>query len=158
MVYKNIFLSAILLNFALILNAQQTTLSTGGDIKASQGSVAYSVGQIVYTTNSDPTGKVCQGIQQAYEIYSTDLQSINENVSFNIYPNPTKDILTILVNDIDKINFKYKINDINGKIIYDGHLTSNQTQVNFRDYPSSIYFIYIEQDNKCIQTFKIIKK
>ncbi len=48
------------------LHAQEATLASGGNATGSGGSVSYSVGQVVYTTNIGTTGSVAQGVQQAY--------------------------------------------------------------------------------------------
>lgn len=53
------------------LHAQEATNTTGGDASGSDGTVSYSVGQVVYTTNTEPTGSVAQGAQQPYEIFIT---------------------------------------------------------------------------------------
>jgi hypothetical protein len=39
----------------------------GGEATGSGGSVSYSVGQVVYTTNTGINGSVAQGVQQPYE-------------------------------------------------------------------------------------------
>jgi gliding motility-associated-like protein len=48
--------------------AQVSTNTAGGDILGSGGSVAYSIGQVVYTTHSEATGIKAQGVQHRYEI------------------------------------------------------------------------------------------
>ena len=48
--------------------AQESVNSTGGNATGSGGTVAYSVGQVVYTANTGSSGNVEQGVQHAYEI------------------------------------------------------------------------------------------
>jgi hypothetical protein len=50
------------------LNAQESVNTASGNASGSGGSVSYSVGEIVYTTNAGDNGAVAQGVQQAYEI------------------------------------------------------------------------------------------
>ncbi len=61
---KTITLFALFAGFTI--HAQQATTATGGDASGSGGTVASSVGQIVYTTNTGTTGSVVQGVQQPF--------------------------------------------------------------------------------------------
>ena len=57
---------AFLLSFSVNSQTVHQVLSaSGGDATGSGGSVAYSVGQIVYTTPTGTTGSVAQGVEQA---------------------------------------------------------------------------------------------
>jgi len=47
--------------------AQESANTAGGDIFGSSGSVAFSIGQVVYTTHSEVSGIKAQGVQQRYE-------------------------------------------------------------------------------------------
>lgn len=48
--------------------SQESTNASGGDAKGINGSVAYSIGQVMYTVKSTSEGTVGQGVQQRYEI------------------------------------------------------------------------------------------
>ncbi len=50
------------------MRAQQTPVAAGSNATGSGGTVAYSVGQVIYTTNSSGSGTVTQGVQQPFEI------------------------------------------------------------------------------------------
>jgi hypothetical protein len=70
---KNINLSIIILFVAFLLRfntalAQETATGTGGDATGTGGTSSYSVGQILYTTNTGTNGSINQGVQQPYEI------------------------------------------------------------------------------------------
>ena len=63
--------------------AQQATTASGGDASGSGGSVAHSVGQTVYTTNTGSNGSVAQGVEQPYEIsITTGLAETGINLIF----------------------------------------------------------------------------
>jgi hypothetical protein len=47
--------------------AQHAVSAAGGNLDGAGGSASYTVGQVVYTTNSGLTGFVIQGVQQPYE-------------------------------------------------------------------------------------------
>ena len=69
-IFGFLFLSHAFFSLGLPINsyAQVSTHSAGGDISGSGGSVAYSVGQVVYTTHVGFLGMEAQGVQQRYEI------------------------------------------------------------------------------------------
>jgi len=50
--------------------AQESTNASGGDAIGSGGSVGYSIGQLLYTTSTGSNGRVAQGVQHAYEIFT----------------------------------------------------------------------------------------
>lgn len=54
----------------LSMQAQETTLTAGGEATGSGGSVSYSIGQLFYMTKTGTTGSVSEGVQQPIEIAS----------------------------------------------------------------------------------------
>lgn len=47
------------------LHAQESVNTTGGNASGSGGSASYSVGQVVYTSNTETSGSVAQGVLQS---------------------------------------------------------------------------------------------
>ena len=58
----------ILVGISSVAFAQGIPVAAGGDAKGIGGTVNYSVGEVVYTTNKSASGVVIQGIQQGYTI------------------------------------------------------------------------------------------
>ena len=151
-------LLAFLLSFSVTAQTSHQVLSaSGGDATGSGGSVAYSVGQIVYTTSTGTTGSVAQGVEQAYEIYSVGITETAINISLSVFPNPTSDFLTLKVEDYNNEALSYNLIDEQGKLILSEQITNQETQVAMSTLARGSYFINIVQTNKQIQTFKIIK-
>ena len=149
---------AFLLSFSLQAQTSHQVLSaTGGDASGSGGTVAYSVGQIVYTTSTGTTGSVAQGVEQAYEISSVGIKETALNISLSVFPNPTSDFLTLKVEDYNNEALSYNLIDEQGKLILSEQITNQETQVAMSTLARGSYFINIVQTNKKIQTFKIIK-
>lgn len=141
-----------------IVQAQQSANASGGDATGSGGSVAYSVGQVVYTANNSPSGTVSQGVQQAYEIYSVGIKETALNISLSVFPNPIVDILTLQISDYNNEKLSYHLYDFQGKLLNKGQIIAEQTQINTSSLPPATYFIeVINQENKQVQSFKIIK-
>jgi hypothetical protein len=159
---KTLFFLAFLLSFLLSfsMNAQtshQVLSATGGDASGSGGSVAYSVGQIVYTTSTGTSGSVAQGVEQAYEISSVGIKETALNISLSIFPNPTSDYLILKVQDYNNEALSYHLIDEQGKLVLNEQITNQDTQVAMSTLARGAYFINVLQENKKIQTFKIIK-
>jgi gliding motility-associated-like protein len=52
----------------LLVHAQQSAHSSGGDGASTKGSVAFSIGQVVYSSYTAVAGTEGQGVQQRYEL------------------------------------------------------------------------------------------
>ncbi|UGS22192.1 T9SS type A sorting domain-containing protein [Flavobacterium cyclinae] len=153
------FLSVYFIGITFIV-AQNSVNASGGNLSGANGSVSYSVGQMVYTTNSGTNGSNAQGVQQPYEI-SEVLSSIDysELISdLKIYPNPSTDHIKINFINLNNLNLSLKIIDINGKVIKKEDYLQNETTIDVSSYSSNIYFLNIMNKDKLIKSFKLIKK
>jgi hypothetical protein len=140
------------------LHAQQTILASGGEATGN-GSLSYSIGQVLYVTNSGIDGTVAQGVQQAYEISS--IVGVNEfdaiTLGFEIYPNPTTDYLTLDVKDFPFAELDYVLYDMSGKLLANDGLNEGKTTIGMINYPPSTYFLKVSDGTQIMKTFKIIK-
>ena len=146
------------LSWSDFAQSQQSSNAAGGDATGSGGSVAYSVGQIVYTTHTGSTGSVAQGVQQAYEIFSIGINETELNSSLSLFPNPIVDNLTLQISDYNNEKLSYQLFDMQGKLLSKGQIIAQQTQIKTASLPPATYFIEVlNQENKQVQSFKIIK-
>jgi hypothetical protein len=144
--------------WAGLAQAQESLNASGGDATGSGGTVAYSIGQVVYTTNTGSSGSVAQGVQHAYEIFTVSIEETTLNISLIAFPNPTSDNLTLQISDYNNEKLAYQLLDMQGKLLSNGQVTAQQTQINTASLPSATYFInVVNQENKKVQSFKIIK-
>jgi len=163
--YKKFKISlALLLGLGITgLYAQESANASGGNALGNGGSVSYSVGQVVYATNSGTTGTVAEGVQQPYEISVItgfeDIKWINLNCS--VYPNPTTDYLTLKIDASASIpirNLSYQLYDMNGKLFGSGKLESYETQIVMVNLVPETYLLEVFDQNKIVKSFKIIKR
>jgi len=164
MKYKKLKFSALLLlGLGLTgLQAQESVNATGGNASGSGGTVAYSVGQVVYTTNIGTNGSVAQGVQQPFEIsVVTGLEEAKGiNLTVSAYPNPTTDYLTLEVDASTTLSIQsmaYQLYDMQGKLLQNEKITSNQASIVMSNLVPATYFVKVIQSNKELKTFKIIK-
>ena len=160
--HKKVKLCAILLlGIGLTeLQAQVAIPASGGDASGNGGSVSYSVGQIVYTTNTGgANGSVAQGVQQPFEIsVITGLEEAKGiTLQCTAYPNPTTDFLTLKVEHFEFSTLNFQLYDINGKLLENKKINGNETNIVMSDLVPATYFLKLTDNNKEIKTFKIIK-
>ena len=61
------------------------------------------------------------------------------------------------VKEYDLTNLEYTLFDLQGRIISNGKITQNETQIEMGHLSSTNYFLKVSQANKDLKTFKIIK-
>ena len=161
MKHKKVKLIVLLLGLGLTAQAQQAIAATGGVASGSGGNVAYSVGQIVYATNTGNTSSESQGVQQPYEIsivLGIDNHSIN--LELTAYPNPTVNFLTVNVGASTALSDKllnFQLYDISGKLIESRKIMSRTETIAMENLPASTYLLKVSNNNKEVKTFKIMK-
>jgi hypothetical protein len=160
MKHKRLKLSAVLLlGLGLTgLQAQETIPATGGNASGSGGTVSYSVGQVVYTTNTGTNGSVAQGVQQPFEIsVVTGIEQTAINLAISAYPNPTTDFLLLKVESEKLKDLSYQLYDLNGKLLQNKKIEGNETSIVMSNLVPATYFVKVTEGNKEVKTFKIIK-
>jgi hypothetical protein len=162
MLRKNGLSVGIILMFIGLMNgyAQETVPSSGGNASGSGGSVSYTVGQVVYKTNSGTSGSVAQGVQQPYEIsVETGNQEIKGiTLSCSAYPNPVTDFIILDVDNAENKKLSYLLYDLNGKMLDSKEIHENKTSVNMGIYVAGTYFMKItELQHTSLQEIKIFK-
>jgi hypothetical protein len=138
--------------------AQQGSVASGGQASGSGGTISYSVGQVDYIVVSDNATTIAQGLQQPYEIsIITGLEEKRIELSSSVYPNPTANQVTLIVDNHEMTNMIYRLFDAQGKLIKQNRIIENQTVIQMNDFPPAVYFLKINTENTELKTFKIIK-
>ncbi len=138
--------------------AQEAVITVGSDATGSAGTVAYSIGQIVYTTNSGINGIVAQGVQQPYVISIVlGIEHNSIQLYFTVYPNPTINFLTLNLGNADLSTLSFQLYDLSGKLIESRKIVSNTETIRMENLPSALYFLRVTNNSEELKTFKIIK-
>ena len=155
---KNKLMMALLLFVAIKGFSQENANAAGGNIAGGGGSVAYSVGQVVYTTNTGLDGSVSQGVQQPYEV-SELLGAENPSIRLVVqaYPNPTQNYLTLNVGNNEISNLNFQLIDVNGRLIKNKKISNAIEVIDMEKLQAAVYFLKVARNNKEIKNFKIIK-
>jgi len=142
------------------LYAQEAIPTTGGVALGSGGSVCFTIGQIVYTTNIGTNGSVAQGVQQPFEISIVSGLETRKGINYecSVYPNPTSRYLILELEYKGNKNLYYQLYDMNGKILKTKELLENKNIITMDKFIPAIYFLNVFENNDVKRTFKIIKK
>ena len=157
MKHKRVKLSVLLLGLGLTAQAQQATLTSGG-MATGSGSVAYSIGQIAYTTVTNSAGSIAQGVQHPIEIYTLGVDNfVNISLKMKAYPNPTQGDLTLEITDLKLENLTFQLIDLQGRSIENRKIANTNETIKMENLPSATYFLKVTNNNKEVKSFKIIK-
>ena len=87
----------LVLFFTYSVQAQESAHSAGGDGSSSIGSVAFSIGQVVYMTHSTVSGSEAQGVQQRFDLGAvSNLKAVVDNQTIEVsWEKPTENVLEI---------------------------------------------------------------
>ncbi|PJJ08620.1 putative secreted protein (Por secretion system target) [Flavobacterium sp. 1] len=139
-------------------NAQSNTTASGKNILGTGGSVSYSVGQMVYANIIGIKESVVTGVQQPLEIQVVlGNQEFDIKLEGKIYPNPTTDVLNIVIENTEIIGLTYQLYDLFGRLLLEGKIQNEKTEVEMSGFSRASYLLNVNQNNKIMKTFKIIK-
>ncbi|NVO03423.1 MAG: T9SS type A sorting domain-containing protein, partial [Bacteroidetes bacterium] len=111
-----------------------------------------------YVIVTDANG--CSSLQSnTLNVTITGIAGISES-GFNIYPNPTNDVVNISFNSPTNANFRIKVINMIGMNIFDevfSQVNSLNKTIDLSEFASGMYYINIQMKDKSFNT-KIIKK
>lgn len=139
--------------------AQNSVNAGGNDASGGDGSISYSIGELVYTPISSSSGNILQGIQQPFEIFSLNIPTILPDNFIKVFPIPTTQSITLFIEDTNNTDYAFEILDLQGKLLGYGSLPHQQTTVDMHKYPSGTYILRVKEKHGInFQSFKIIKQ
>ncbi len=154
---KNLLLFSVIIFLATFeLKAQEVVASGGDYFENSSVSISWTLGEPVTETITDGTNILTQGFQQS-KLTATEVFDIStDKFDINLFPNPTLNIINIKTSEFK--NLSYNISDTNGKLLKEGKLVSENTEISVNRLPAAVYFFTITNNNKIIRIFQIVKQ
>lgn len=143
--------------FCIALQGQETIPATGGNTTGSEGSVSYTIGQVMYQTLSGTTCTVAQGVQQPFEISIVKENSENTSFEITVYPNPTTGLITLVIRPFSNENLRFQLISFKGIILMDKKVESEETEISMEKYSPSIYLLKVLNDGQIVKVVKIAK-
>ncbi len=154
---KNLlFFSLSFLFISLGTNAQQVVSSGGDYFENSTVSISWTLGEPVTETISGGTNILTQGFQQS-KLSASEIFTINsDNFEIDLFPNPTENIVNLKTSNFN--NLFYQFSDFNGKLLKEGKIISENTEISVNKLPSAVYFLNVFNNQKLVKIFKIVKQ
>ncbi|MEY3199844.1 MAG: hypothetical protein RJA13_1802 [Bacteroidota bacterium] len=150
---KQIFLFATFFaTFAA--TAQEVVSSQGQTYSNANGSIDFTVGEVIINTGSNGTNDLTQGFHQTnwnflgVEDFAPDYQA-------TIFPNPTQEVLNIKTSVFE--NVTYTLYDAQGKLVMQNILSAEQTPIQVSQLAPGSYSLTLNNETQNLKTFKLIK-
>lgn len=141
---------------SLPIFSQDNTVTTGGDISNSTGSVSFTFGQVFFDNTESEHGSLNEGIQQPYSSEIITGIELTE-IQLELFPNPTRET-AILKTERDYIGLlHYSLFDETGRLIETHNLNNSETQINLSEFANGIYILTVHNSSETVKSFQIIK-
>ncbi len=138
--------------------SQNAILTVGGELSSSEGSVSFSIGQLLYVNNVGSDGSEIQGVQQPHELDIISIDEMDIDYTISVKPNPTSNFITLtIINSVSK-KFTYIIFDANGRKLKEKVFVNNEEIISLSEFPPAVYFIKVFNYSKIIKSIKVLKK
>ncbi|MDC7240182.1 MAG: T9SS type A sorting domain-containing protein [Spirochaetales bacterium] len=128
---------------------RQVVSTAGGTFESSSISISWTLGELAIGTFSVGDIMLTQGFHQG-SLEVNSIEDIELNFKLKAYPNPVTDFLVI---ETDRLGVFFQIVDSNGKVLLNGNIENETQEIDFTNFTSGFYFLWIEGN----QTHKIIK-
>lgn len=95
---------------------------------------------------------------QVYYNVVTSLKDVNNNLEFNIFPNPNNGQFEINYSSSTNHNTEVKVLDVLGKVVYQTELSTNRTTIDLTNQAEGIYYVVLKCDGKFVIKKVILAK
>jgi hypothetical protein len=144
------------LGFSINLTAQNNTVSAGGDAEGSNGSVSFTVGQVVYTSAEGVNGSINQGVQQPYDIdIITGIE--HEEIELTLYPNPTLGQFNLSIADSRTSEYSIQLFDAAGRLLLSKKQLIELNSISLESYATGTYMLSVFKKDELVKSFRIIR-
>lgn len=167
MITKNIFLLCFFLGITIAcLQAQnlapESVNAAGKKMTQSNGSLSFTVGELVILTFIDSLGNsIGQGFGNASTALTPIIEPDIKLLRVNVYPNPSSDLFFVDVIESQLDIIKIDIVSIDGKLVSSERYASlnNHIGINTEKWLPGIYFLQLkDKENRIVGTYKVVKK
>jgi|LakMenE18May11ns_1017448.scaffolds.fasta_scaffold9691924_2 hypothetical protein len=141
------------LTCALIAKSQNSVVVSGKAETSIYGSISFTIGQVLYTQKGE-TYNLSEGNQQPHKINPIENRS---NLHVSVYPNPSKDFIYFLVEDLNFNNLNFQLTSISGKLIRFGKITNQKSFVQLSDLKNGVYILKIIRGTTEEITHRVLK-
>jgi hypothetical protein len=142
--------------------APQSVNSSGSKMTQANGSLSFTVGELLVLSQTDSQGNTLGGGFTAGATLTTvSIQETDAAVlDVKVYPNPTTELINIQIKHSTLDQVVVTITDLQGKEVYNGKYVgiSNVIGINTASYATGTYMLSLKNlNNQVLGTYKIIK-
>ena len=153
---KSLLILSIAFCATIQIQAQNNTVSAGADAEGSNGSISYSIGQVVYTSASGINGSINQGVQQPYD-YDVITGIEHTEIELNLYPNPTLGQVNLSIADSRTQEYSLSLFDASGRLIMQNSQLNGLNSFSMESYAAGAYTLSVFKKEELVKSFRIIR-
>ena len=136
------------------ISAQEVVSTQGDSYSNSSGSIDFTIGEVIISTETDGTNDITQGFHQTNWNF-VGLDNHVPSYEATIFPNPTEDVLNIRTSMFE--NVTYTLYDAKGKLVLQNVLLTEQTPIRVSQLAPGSYSMTLNNEKHILKTFKLIK-
>ncbi|MEI8136241.1 MAG: T9SS type A sorting domain-containing protein [Bacteroidota bacterium] len=148
----------------VIVTASGANTYTWSDGGGNNATVTYTVnGDQTFTVTGSNFGCIATATLQVYNILCTGVLELGaNNTSFNVYPTPAIDNITLKMNGSKNIDVTFEVYDVSGKLVIkqNGSFSKDKLEqkINVAALANGIYFLKVVSKQGSSQNLKIVKE
>lgn len=140
------------------LSGQEAVAPAGNFHQNEAMSVSWTLGELAIETLVSGDIILTQGLQQSnLTVVSVD-ELAGSDLQISVYPNPTRDILNVKMDNQYSENISYSVIDFSGRTIAGDRIWNQNEQISFAGLNAGVYFVKVSIDGTLSKTFKIVKQ
>jgi hypothetical protein len=136
-------------------------VSTAGEISRSGGiTLEWTLGETFVESGKDQSTWLTQGYHQPMLLVKENTQSSSSAYDVKIFPNPTLDILHVLIRTNLSDDLVFKIMDVTGRTVFMQEASggSNDIKLKINELPEGMFVLTVmNRRGNWIRSFKVIK-
>ena len=138
----------------LTASAQEVIATQGDSYSNGNGSIDFTIGEVIIATGTDGNNNITQGFHQTNWNF---LGLVNHLPSYEatVFPNPSTDVLNIKATAFE--NVTYKLYDAKGKLVLMDNLSAEQTLIQVSQLAPGSYSLTLNNKEQLLKTFKLLK-
>lgn len=157
-IMKTLITTLLTMALSFTAYAQQVTASAGAEHKNANGSVTFTLGELVIAALQGGGTQLTQGFHQ--NNIQVTVTAVFDPIfsSVKVFPNPTAERVFIHLGNSSLNGSTYRLHDLNGRQLSAGNIRGKQATIEVASYVPGIYVLTILKDEKTMITYQIIKQ
>lgn len=150
----NVLLVSLLISFSSI--GQEVISNQGETYSNTNGTIDFTLGEVVINTVSSGTNDITQGFHQTNWSF-VGIEDLQPDYEVSVFPNPMETQLLIQAEKFQGV--KYELFDSKGKIVKQAQLVQEETHIDVQHVSAGAYQLRLTNElNQPLKKFTLIKQ